>query len=203
MCNNELVKKFRSGFVHIFVILIFLTISFVVLVYLKDLSGEKLIVDDFNLDEVQETDISDLPRDEALQDWKTYRNDEYGFEFKYPSSFTPKEQPDDDTYLSLTSFSENSSQDTIRIEIRDSSLEDQVTLEKWSASHTTSKLLDETDLKVSGFAAKKLDYSGIEGGTDQARSIVVFYNDKYSYSISAPSKLIDQILSTLRFDSGL
>ncbi len=51
------------------------------------------------------TPIADRSHDEVLLDWKTYRNEEYGFEFKYPTDLTVYECND----LSFVAFHQSGS----------------------------------------------------------------------------------------------
>ncbi len=74
-------KNTKRGFVGISV-LIFVFIGLVIisaLMYLNYNQPDRDITQEEN---------SDLSRGEALRDWKTYRNEKYGFEFKFPSEWT-------------------------------------------------------------------------------------------------------------------
>jgi len=176
------VNKSNSGIIHIWLILILLVVGAVGAALLSRPGENKLVT-----------------TPDPTANWQTYTNIEYKFSIMYPPSFTPKQHPDNDTYLSLTSFSDNSSTDTISVEVREANLKDQVALIKWTNEHSINSLISETDLKISGFPAKRLDYTAIEKGIDKPRSTIVVYNGKYSYSIHTTTDLINKVISTFQF----
>lgn len=135
---------------------------------------------------------------ESSESWQTYTDDDFGYSFKYPASYTLAPAPTNDTYLKLTLFKEDETKNVIRIEIRDATLAEQVEYIKWTASHAAYNVYEEKDIEVAGFPAKRLDFQVDNEGQEPTTEVVV-HNGKYAYSIRSLTSEIDQILSSFEF----
>ncbi|HEX9600598.1 MAG TPA: hypothetical protein VF985_03835, partial [Mariniflexile sp.] len=77
-----------AGFTHLLLILILSFILITGIGYWMYKNGQIKVAPSQN----QEQDtLTTTPTPQIPSDWKTYRNEEYGFEFKYPSKLTPSE----------------------------------------------------------------------------------------------------------------
>jgi hypothetical protein len=133
--------------------------------------------------------------------WNTYTNTDYGFSIKYPSTHYPKEAEEDVTYKTLVRF-DDGKDDTINwftVVVREWSLEQEVEHTKWLSSHVLVKLVNEQGIILNGQPATRLDYESYSSEPFPPDTFVLVFNQGYSYSISAPTAIIDQILSTFSF----
>jgi hypothetical protein len=142
--------------------------------------------------------------DNALSDWKTYKNIKYNFEIKYflesePSETIGTEDVGQFTYLMLVNFGKVplKSQHGYILEVNK-----QKTLEDYRlelVGHITDKIDSEENIIINGYSWKKLNYQ-IFLTTDYIPVTLAFITQgKYGYVITAASLDIDQILSTFKF----
>lgn len=136
--------------------------------------------------------------------WKTYKNEQYGFEIKYPSNFQIDELKSD-TYLLHISFN-NPPQTSAAIngfwlEVRNpEKLEDEVNLRRWQfEGHVEYGEKKESPIRHDGFEGVRLEYGDPLGNKDNDLTILIIKTDRYTYTIKVLSKDIDKILSTFRF----
>lgn len=135
--------------------------------------------------------------------WKTYRNEEYGFETKYHPESSPNENVGNETsgqftYLLLIRFGTNPIKFPHGYEFRINrqSLDD---YRSELIGHTTDKIDSEEEILVNGNTWTKINYE-VFVTTDYAPITTAITNHAgYSYAITSSSLDIDQILSTFKF----
>jgi hypothetical protein len=118
--------------------------------------------------------------------WKTYTNDQYGFEFKYPESWTIVNNlenganivdPKDINYRRISVYVDQSDPEG---SIRD-----------------VNQITSESSVKIQGLDAKQ--YNGESGVTGRSAVFLVIKSNNYYYVLIAPTDLYSQILSTFNF----
>ena len=107
------------------------------------------------------------------------------------------------SFISFTDFSGSNEKILFSIEVRDSTLDEEITYQKWTASHIIVELKREEKINKDGYEGVRLEYVGSkpENG-DKGFNTIIINNGIYSYSLHFPTldfSLINQILSTFKF----
>ncbi len=168
---------------------------------------------DFQLSVFDEQKPSQLSPDQLLHqilstfkfinntsNWKTYINNEYGYEVKHPNESPPKEHTDNDIYLNNVTFGTPFSETVwFSLIVREESLEKAVEFDKWQASHSVVKLIEERESTIDGQPAVLLTYETQMEEPQRSTTFAIIYKKPYAYTISSRAIDINQILSTFEF----
>lgn len=183
-------KKLNAGFVHPEILIVVAIVGFIVAVFIGNNPLSPSILP---------PSPTPVATESSVENWKTYRNEEYGFSLKYPADLNINTQ-DNDIYLFFISFFDPDNLDrTISVTVRGANLKEQILFEEWAASHTLIELDNRKDLIFQNFPATRLDYVPTSGSGNKPTSALIVNNGKYSYSISSHPDTLTQILSTFEF----
>ena len=109
MCNNKLVKKLKASFAPILILVVVLmlgVIGFAGYQYYKMYTGGPIA-------KIPSELFYPSPTPDQIANWKTYRNEEHGFEFRYPDDWVIETSK---VGFSITNY--KSSRDPISYNIR-------------------------------------------------------------------------------------
>ena len=136
-----------------------------------------------------------------LANWKTYRNNEFGFELKYPPHLSTSVQ-DDDTYLLFIWFTpriDESLKDRFSVTVNENSLNEEAEFQKQEVEgHVLTNLIEESEINFNGYKGLRLDYEPSVDNLVPTTTLII-NNGIYSYTIVSETDDIDQILSTFKF----
>ncbi|MBI2330215.1 hypothetical protein HYU94_02410 [Candidatus Daviesbacteria bacterium] len=156
----------------------------------------------FGKSQISQPTITPASSPDETANWKTYTNTEYGYLVRYPSLLDQNEIKDNDTYLNLVNFRESGQNGGwFSITVRNSTLEDEIKYQKSQIEgHVLVKLARETKVIIEGFPGVLLEYTPDQPNNGSTTRFVIVNNRKHSFIISGKPQILDQILSTFRFD---
>lgn len=185
-------KLFKTGILLLvtsLVVLVFSTYStFVGNEKQESSSGEMQVLPSVN----QNQDIS--------QDWEEYKNEEYGFSVEIPRLLSKRDSRNQGEYLYFIRFEENrfSRGKGLAIGVSNLGLEEQEKRIVEALEDSGSSVGPERkEFESKGTKIIKLEYP--EGEGTEARTIVIFDNGKYTFSISSTPSQIDKVVSSFKF----
>lgn len=195
-----------SGFAHLFLLLV---LSFVLIVgvgYCAYKNGQiKLTSQQTTTQHTPTPSFYPKPNSSTkTANWKTYRNEEYGFVTKYYPESKPSEQIGTEeagqfTYLLLVKFG------TVPLKsIKGYSLtvDKPKSLDDYRTDligHITDKIDSEEKITVNNNSWTKINYKIFLTTNNITVTTAITKRGEYNYTITAPSGDIDQILSTFQF----
>ncbi len=121
-----------------------------------------------------------------IENWKVYRNKEYGFEFGYPQGWVIT----NDLKAGVNIY-ETGKQDKDQISVW---VDSENLINRIRGVHSIS---NEEDYIFQGVSTKKL--SGYSGITAKPVYILIFEKNDNFFTINLPPSLFDQVLSTFKF----
>jgi len=139
----------------------------------------------------------------AISNWKTYRNEAYGFEFMYPFELelTEVKGQGDNDYSFQVALAKNTNPKYVTLNVeKDNNLDLWVDYRKSRIiGHVADKIDNETEITVNSRVGKRLDYVIYTRDKQVNYSDIIFTDERYTYYLISPSELTNQILSTFRF----
>lgn len=182
--------KFREGFTPIATILIIIAILAIGLGYFAFKKADSIPGDDkFIIDNQDQP-----PSTSETSNWKTYHNEKYRFEFKYPSQWTilsDKDLKDINGNLRNVILNQESSPNRIVVAV----YEDGISPE--NSYRNVHSITNTTSYKIGNITATKL--SGYSGVTGNATDWVIYNLGGKSFIMTAPTSLLNSILPTFKF----
>jgi len=136
----------------------------------------------------------------SIKNWRTYRNENYGYLVDYPPLLVPREV-ESDIYLSFVIFlaTEGISNSGFAISVRETQLGEETGLIKDEIEKDVSgELIREEATTKDGISGARLEFEPETREVAEPRTVVILNNGRFSYTISAHPNQIDQILSTFK-----
>lgn len=141
------------------------------------------------------TDNEDI----ALLDYefKTYINEEFGYSISYPSLLQPR-SIESENYLSLIIFfvPEGVSGDGFAISVRQNSLEEEKNeiIDEIESEAEIAKI-EETSIENDKYQGIMLVFEPKDTTNFEKRSVAIFNNGRFSYTLSATPTFIEEVIS--------
>lgn len=141
---------------------------------------------------------SPAPTPDPTADWKTYKNEKYGFQIKYHPDLNPKETPGSGEkskiFISFGTLKDNYSFD-IRVAEKNN-----LDYYRWElVGHVTDKIDIEEKVLLDNREGTKLTFLQFLSTSNISFSRVIVFFNNFDYIITAKTIDIDQILSPFKF----
>lgn len=138
------------------------------------------------------------PKQEEIDNWKVYSNEDYGFKAKYHANLKLQETPGDgETFTFFVSFGTLKDDYSFDIRIKDTANLD---FYKWELEgHVTDRIDSQEEILVDGVGGVNLTYQQFLSTDNIYFSRVIVNNNNIDYIITAKRNDIDLILASFKF----
>jgi len=198
-----------SKFLALFFFILFNVLGFSFGRYFQRIEQTRQYLRSYKADFIQRNNSPTQSDD--MSNWKTYTNEEYRFEVKYPQNVIPDETNHQENphlrkdLLSLFEFKDTLDNNRIEfaIDISSSTNEDRIhSIREANNFNFVRPNVQEKVVNLNGHSGVRLDFIHELSGSSLHSSYLIIENN-HTYTINADTMYFDQILSTFRFlDEG-